>query len=279
MKYVKKIALLILLFNLTLSLFAEKKSVELILEKYDANQIGTTEAIEIMEALKIEGYKPGPELDKLIVDQGFDSLKLRGLAPPPGKMKNGGKDDIKRRDKRQNSGKIYSSLEIEFKNSNFVLKSSAVTNGELLDDFKGEEKIDGIEKSIPLNWENVPSGTTSLAIVMYHYPKTDDKTSVNSYLLLWNIDPTITDIGHGEADDGDWQMGSNKDGNKISYTSPNSPSAGQHTYIISIFALKNALDTLPVESSLEVDFDTFMTAIENNEIIGKADLIFKDVTL
>ncbi len=112
---------------------------------------------------------------------------------------------------------------------------------------------------------------------MYHYPRSDDKTNANSYLLLWNIPPSVTEIKHGEADDGNWYMGADKDGKSISYTSPNSPSAGVHEYTISIFALKGPLSTLPEKSSLEVDFDAFMSAIENSEIIGKADLIFKDI--
>ena len=70
----------------------------------------------------------------------------------------------------------------------FKLTSRAIENGVLLDAFKCEEKINGEENSMPLAWQNVPDGTKSLAIVMYHYPKKDDKTEINSYLLLWNIE-------------------------------------------------------------------------------------------
>ena len=69
----------------------------------------------------------------------------------------------------------------------FTLTSEAISNGELLDDFKCESKTDGIENSIPLAWSNVPSGTGSLAIVMFHYPNSDDLSDINSYLHLWNI--------------------------------------------------------------------------------------------
>lgn len=276
MKLNKRLAVLFLFINISVIIFSQTLTVEQILNEYQSDQISREEVQEIMESLKKAGYEPGPELDKLINDQGFDSLKFREMLPPPN---NNLEKTEHKNTKKKNLGIIYPSLDLKFKNSTFSLTSSAVVNGELLEEFKGEEKINGIENSIPLKWENVPKGTTSLAIIMYHYPRTDDKSNVNTYLLLWNIKPTVTQIKYGEADDGDWFMGSNKDGNAISYTSPNSPSAGEHIYQISIFALSKTLSVLPQESSLEVDFDLFMSEMETNKIIGKADLVFKDINL
>jgi len=85
---------------------------------------------------------------------------------------------------------------------NFTLSSSAIEHGVLLDAYKCEKKVNGEENSIPLSWQNVPEGTKSLAIVMYHYPKKDDKTEINSYLLLWNISPKITEIPYKMAKSG-----------------------------------------------------------------------------
>jgi phosphatidylethanolamine-binding protein (PEBP) family uncharacterized protein len=275
-----KKGIIVLFFSISLVLFAETKSIENILKDYNSTELTSVEASEIMEFLKAAGYIPGPDLDKLIDNQGFDSLKLRELAPPPPKNKNENINRAKDGHKHKtNSGKIYSTLDLNFKKSNFVLTSSAIVNGELLEKFKGEKKIKGVEESIPLKWKNVPEGTTSLAIIMYHYPRVGDKTIVNSYLLLWDIKPSVTEIKHGDADNGPWFMGANKDGKVISYTSPNSPSAGEHIYHISIFALTQPLTTLPKKSSLAVDFDVFMNAIESNKIIGKADLTFKDINL
>jgi phosphatidylethanolamine-binding protein (PEBP) family uncharacterized protein len=110
---------------------------------------------------------------------------------------------------------------------------------------------------------------------MYHYPNPDDKTNRNSYLLLWGIDPTVTEIAYGEADKGKWYMGQNKDGDAISYTSPCSKGPGIHEYILSIFALAEYPELLPKGNSLDVDFDLFMTALEKVEILGRADLVFK----
>ncbi len=161
---------------------------------------------------------------------------------------------------------------------NFTLTSIAISNGELLDDYKCESKVNGTENSIPLSWSDIPTSTGSLAIIMHHYPKADDATSLSSYLLLWGIDPTISSIAYGEADDGNWFMGANKDGNAISYTSPCSQGTGSHEYTITIYALSETPSTLPSESSLDVDYSLLKTAINSVTIIDSATLSFFDVT-
>ncbi|MCG9793458.1 YbhB/YbcL family Raf kinase inhibitor-like protein [Flavobacterium algicola] len=164
-------------------------------------------------------------------------------------------------------------------NPSFKLTSKAIENGELLDAFKCEEKVEGVENSIPLAWENVPAGTKSLAVVMYHYPKKDDKTEINSYLLLWNIDPTITEIPYKMANNGSWYMGANKDGNAISYTSPCSQGKGKHTYTIALYALAEVPVALPKSSSVEVDYNKFMNAIGATKIIDRTTLTFTDTKI
>ena len=159
----------------------------------------------------------------------------------------------------------------------FVLTSAAVANGELLEAFKCESKTNDIENSIPLAWENVPEGTASLAVMMYHFPNADDETQSNSYILLWDIDPSVTAIPYGTADDGAWYMGANKDGNTVSYTSPCSPSAGSHEYTITVYALSETPASLPSESTIAVDYETLKTAIESVTRIGSASLTFNDV--
>ncbi|MEZ7498110.1 YbhB/YbcL family Raf kinase inhibitor-like protein [Flavobacterium sp. Arc3] len=159
---------------------------------------------------------------------------------------------------------------------NFTLSSSAVDHGILLDAFKCEEKVNGVENSIPLSWKNVPEGTKSLAVVMYHYPKKDDKTEINSYLLLWNISPEITEIPYKMAKSGTWYMGANKDGNAISYTSPCSQGKGKHTYIIALYALAETPSSLPTHHSVEVDYNVFMNAIGKTKIIDRTTLTFID---
>lgn len=157
---------------------------------------------------------------------------------------------------------------------NFTLSSSAVEHRVLLDAFQCEEKVNGVENSIPLSWKNVPEGTKSLAIVMYHYPKKDDKTEINSYLLLWDISPEITEIPYKMAKSGTWYMGANKDGETISYTSPCSKGKGKHNYTIALYALAETPKSLPKHHAVEVDYNVFMNAIGKTKIIDRTTLSF-----
>ncbi|CAM4399939.1 YbhB/YbcL family Raf kinase inhibitor-like protein [Zobellia nedashkovskayae] len=156
--------------------------------------------------------------------------------------------------------------------SDFKLSSIAIEDGVLLEAYKCEEKIDDVENSIPLSWENVPYGTESLAVVMYHYPKKDDKTEINSYLLLWDIDPKTTEIPYKMAPNGDWYMGANKDGTAISYTSPCSHGKGKHEYTIALYALAETPPTLPKMNTLDVDYNVFMNAMATVKIIDRTTL-------
>ncbi|MDM8530237.1 hypothetical protein QUF63_03635 [Anaerolineales bacterium HSG25] len=170
--------------------------------------------------------------------------------------------------------------------TDFTLTSIAVSDGELLEAYKCEDKAEedetdqakGTEKSIPLAWSNVPDSAGSLAVIMHHYPHADDTSQVNSYLLLWAIDPSVTEIPHGEADDGDWFMGANKDGAGVSYSSPCSPSTGIHEYTITLYALSETPSTLPTESTKNVDYYTLIEAIGTVDTIGTAVSTFNDVT-
>lgn len=179
-----------------------------------------------------------------------------------------------RDNKRQSSFTSFDDFETI--NPDFKLYSKAVVNGELLEKYKCEEKVNGVENSIPLSWANVPKGTKSLAIVMYHYPKKEDKTEVNSYLLLWGIDPSVTHIPYKMANNPNWAMGANKDGKSISYTSPCSKGPGKHKYTIALFALKETPKSLPKENSMKVDYTRFMEAISEVEVIDRTSLSFID---
>ena len=107
--------------------------------------------------------------------------------------------------------------------------------------------------------------------------ETNDSSETPSTNLTIN-DPGVTEIPHGEADDGNWYMGSNKDGNAISYTSPCSPSAGTHEYTITVYALSATPAGLPQANSLDVTYDVLLAAIETVTVLGKAELTFDDVT-
>jgi len=163
-------------------------------------------------------------------------------------------------------------------NTSFTLTSDAVSNGLLLDDFKCEPKVNGIENSIPLSWSNAPANANSFAITMVHYPNPNDSIHLNSYLILWGIDKSVTEIPYAQADKGPWFMGSNKDTTAISYTSPCSPSSGAHKYTITIYALSATPPSLPSYSSLAVTYGVLMNALSTVTIIDKATLVFNNIT-
>jgi phosphatidylethanolamine-binding protein (PEBP) family uncharacterized protein/Spy/CpxP family protein refolding chaperone len=160
--------------------------------------------------------------------------------------------------------------------STFTLTSEAVADGRLLPAFRCEPKVGGVEASIPLAWSNVPAGTRSLAVVMRHYPVPSDTTQVSSYLLLWDIDPSVTSISHGGADDGPWHMGANKDGTAVSYTSPCSQGAGAHEYTITLYALASRPASLPDRSTVDVTYEVLTKAIDTVGDLGTAKLTFTD---
>lgn len=160
----------------------------------------------------------------------------------------------------------------------FTLNSSAVENGLLLAAYKCEPKVKGVERSIPLSWSNAPSNANSFAITMVHYPNPNDSLHLNSYLILWGIDKSVSSIPYGQGDKGPWFMGPNKDTIAISYTSPCSPSPGAHKYTITIYALSETPHGLPTQSSMSITYGVLINALSTVTIIDKATLVFNNVT-
>ena len=164
----------------------------------------------------------------------------------------------------------------------FTVTSDAINNGVLLDAFKCEMKsrVDGSEDSIPLSWSGVPEGTGSIAVTVHHFPNPNetDPTKANHYLQLWDIDPSVSGIPHGMADEGPWFMGANKDNNTISYTSPCSRGGGPggHAYTITVYALSETPPSLPAASSLDVTYSFLLDAIETVSVLGTASITFTD---
>ena len=160
----------------------------------------------------------------------------------------------------------------------FTLSSAAVANGLLLDAYKCELKVNGIEKSLTLAWTNAPAAANAFAITMVHYPDPTNLTNYNSYLELWGIDKTVTGIAYGKAGDGPWFMGPNKDLKSISYSSPCSAGPGTHQYTVTIYALSATPASLPTQSSLSVTYPVLTSALATVTVLDKATLVFNSVT-
>ena len=154
----------------------------------------------------------------------------------------------------------------------FTLFSQAIDNGEWLDEHKCEKKVNGVENSLPLAWSNMPDGTKKLALTM------NGVDTGNSYLLLWDIDSSLSAINHGEANNGPWFIGPNKDGTTIGYTSPCSPSLGSHEYVLTLYALSATPSALPSESTINITND-FLTDAIKDVTIDTSVLSFKSVVL
>ena len=160
----------------------------------------------------------------------------------------------------------------------FTLTSTAVVNGLLLDAYKCEPKVNGIEKALPLAWANAPAAANAFAITMVHYPNPANTAVFNSYLELWGIDKSVSGMAHGQAGNGPWFMGPNKDLRAISYSSPCSAGAGTHQYTVTIYALSATPASLPTQSSLSVTHQVLTAALSTVTIVGQATLVFNSVT-
>ena len=67
-------------------------------------------------------------------------------------------------------------------------------------------------------------------------------------------------------------MGPNKDGGKISYSSPCSPSGGTSTYYMTIYALSETPSSLPEDDSLTVNYSVLLESLSEVTIIDQVVL-------
>jgi hypothetical protein len=93
--------------------------------------------------------------------------------------------------------------------------------------------------SPPIKIRGVPSDANSLALIM------DDPDAMKAvgrvwvHWVVWNIDPTISEISEGSSPSG--SIEGKTDFGEIGYGGP-APPDKRHTYIFKLFALKIKLD-------------------------------------
>lgn len=91
----------------------------------------------------------------------------------------------------------------------------------------------------PIKIKGVPSDANSLALIM------DDPDAMKAvgrvwvHWVIWNIDPTISEISEGSSPSG--SIEGKTDFGEIGYGGP-APPDKRHTYIFKLFALKTKLD-------------------------------------
>ena len=119
---------------------------------------------------------------------------------------------------------------------NLTLHSSAFSDGEEIPKKYGYKNGN---VSPPLKISNIPSDSKSLALIM---DDPDAKAAVGKlwvHWVVWNIDPTATEISEGNLPQGSIE-GSTDFGEK-KYGGP-APPDKRHTYFFKLYALDTKLD-------------------------------------
>ncbi|MGQ0792444.1 MAG: YbhB/YbcL family Raf kinase inhibitor-like protein [Nitrosopumilaceae archaeon] len=120
--------------------------------------------------------------------------------------------------------------------SKLSIESSAFSSGGEIPKKYGY-KNDNV--SPPIKIKGVPSDANSLALIM------DDPDAMKAvgrvwiHWVIWNIDPTISEISEGSIPSG--SIEGKTDFGEIGYGGP-APPDKKHTYIFKLFALKTKLD-------------------------------------
>jgi Raf kinase inhibitor-like YbhB/YbcL family protein len=122
------------------------------------------------------------------------------------------------------------------KMSQLILESSAFSNGEEIPKKYGYKNGN---VSPPLKISGLPQETKSLALIMDDPDAMGAVGKVWVHWLMWNIEPSITDILEGSTPSS--SVEGKTDFGEISYGGP-APPDKRHTYVFKLYALKSKLD-------------------------------------
>lgn len=158
----------------------------------------------------------------------------------------------------------------------FALYSPEITNGGSLPAALKCTRDGGDGVSPPLTWSQVPEGTDSFAVIMYHYPRgtVAGRDTPSQYWLLRNIPADTRSIERGNPDS-IGNEGSDKDARQTGYTPPCSPAGAVHEYAIAVYALDAPLSNLPEYDDVSVDWETLMAGMYG-KIIASAEVSFSN---
>ena len=141
-----------------------------------------------------------------------------------------------------------------------TLASSAFTPGGEIPKKHGY-KFDN--QSPPLKISNIPSDSKSLAIIMDDPDAMGAVGKVWVHWVIWNIDPTVTDISEGSSPSNSTE--GKTDFGEIGYGGP-APPDKRHTYVFKLYALKTKLDL--AKGSTKAELEKAM----NGQIISETSL-------
>jgi len=127
---------------------------------------------------------------------------------------------------------------------NLKLTSSAFSHG---GEIPRECGYKNGNKITPLTVSGIPEGTKSLALVMDDPDAMGAVGKVWVHWIVWNMDPTIAEIGENLRDDQSLFAEGITDFGEVKYGGP-APPDKRHTYVFKLYALDSELD-LPGKST------------------------------
>ena len=141
-----------------------------------------------------------------------------------------------------------------------AVSSSAFSSGAMI---PAQFTCKGANQNPPLQFQAIPAKAKSLAIIV---DDPDAPGGTFTHWLVWNIEPTIHQVGPGSAPAGAVQ-GENDFG-KPGYGGPCPPS-GMHRYVFHVLALDRKLDLKPGAKRTALDHAIAGHIIGKGELMGR----------
>jgi len=108
---------------------------------------------------------------------------------------------------------------------------------------------DGTMSTLPLNWENPPTGTKSFTLVMDHIAAPDD---IHCYWILYNIPAQVSGLVKNATDIGN--LGTNTFNDLNEYSGRCSQGPGIKAYTLTIYAVSEELEITVQPSQINREF-------------------------
>lgn len=207
---------------------AQKESKKNTPKKLNPEALTSEDTDSNHEISKEKGLRGSPEVDQLNREAGSDPKASRDLAPSPQKKLND--------DKTGTQDNEFLSEILKPNKSGFIMTSSGVDEaGKLSSRYTG----DGTGISMPLQWTNVPEGTKSFALNVWHLPNMSDPAEVKSYWIVYNIPAETRNLSEGS--EGVGNTGYN-DKDETRYDPMKSKGPGIKQYFVTLYALSDMLE-------------------------------------
>lgn len=207
---------------------SQEESIKNILKKFNPEALTAEDAVSIHEMFREKGLRGSPEVDQIIIKAGFDPEALRDLAPSSQKKLNDNKTGTQ-------DNEFLSEI-LKPNKSGFIMTSSGVDEeGKLSSRYTG----DGEGISMPLQWTNVPEGTKSFALNVWHLPNMSDPVEMKSYWIVYNIPAETRTLSEGSEGVG---ITGYNDKDETRYDPMKSKGPGIKQYFVTLYALSDMLE-------------------------------------